>query len=238
MPRRDVNDSAMTASAAVSGTDRAELTEIKEYVPGDPIRNIHWKLSTKVEELMTKHFGAENGLMTCVVADNCKRYELAAGVDADINEFCDDAICEICCYIISSALYDGKKAALIYNDTHKNVGRTEKKRFYGPADFDGFLPYFSSCAPAAPVSAASLADLCEEGADNDIIFVTSKLNAETVSALYGIQSADRAVTLVLFEPYAKLGNSADGQRKEAETYLRELAAADINIQRITEKELI
>ncbi len=36
------------------GSDFAEVSEIREYIPGDRIRDIHWKLSAKQETLMVK----------------------------------------------------------------------------------------------------------------------------------------------------------------------------------------
>lgn len=237
LPDRNINDAAYSPVMAVSGTDRAELTEIKEYAPGDPIRNIHWKLSTKVEELMTKHFGAENGLTTCVVADSSARYELVSGTDSDINEFCDDAVCEICCCIVSSALYEGRKAALIYNDTHENRRETERKQFESVSGFEEFLPYYAACGPFAPIKASSLLGYCEDGADNDIIFVTSRLTEETAAALCEARSVGISVTLVLFEPYSKLGDPIK-EKNETEASLRELISADVNVQRISKKELI
>lgn len=36
------------------GSDFAEVSEIREYVPGDRIRDIHWKLSAKQDTLMVK----------------------------------------------------------------------------------------------------------------------------------------------------------------------------------------
>ena len=82
-----------------------------------------------------------------------------------------------------------------------------------------------------------LAGYSEEGVDNDILFVTSRLSEETVNALCEIQSASKAVSLVYFEPYSKLGNPAACE-DEAEACLRELSRADINIQRISKAELI
>ena len=237
LPDRNINDTSSSSSAAVSGSDRAEITEIKEYNPGDPMRNIHWKLSTKVEELMTKHFGAENGLMTCVIADSGSRFELDCGMDIDINEFCDDAICEICCYVVSAALLEGRKAALIYNDTHNIRKATERKQFESISGFEDFLPYYAACGTVKPVSAASLLGYCEEGVDNDIIFVTSRLTEDTVTALCEAQAVNRAVTLVLFEPYSKIDDPTE-IRNSAEAALRELAAADVNVQKINEKELV
>lgn len=36
------------------GYDFSEITGIREYIPGDKLQNIHWKLSTKKDELMVK----------------------------------------------------------------------------------------------------------------------------------------------------------------------------------------
>ncbi len=237
MPTRYVNETSAVTGTPIKGPDSAEITEIKEYVPGDPIRNIHWKLSTKVEELMTKHFGAENGLMTCVIADSGAHYELDSGMDIDINEFCDDAVCEICCYVVSAALLEGRKAALVYNDSHRNRTTTERKLFDGISGFEDFLPYYAACSPVKPVSASALLGYCEDGVDNDIIFVTSRLTEDTVTALCEAQTVNRSVTLLLFEPYSKI-NDPTQLRSTAEAGIRELAAADVIVQKINEKELV
>lgn len=36
------------------GSDFSEVSEIREYIPGDNLKDIHWKLSAKKEELMVK----------------------------------------------------------------------------------------------------------------------------------------------------------------------------------------
>ena len=36
------------------GNDPGEVRAIREYVPGDPVRNIHWKLSEKTDKLLVK----------------------------------------------------------------------------------------------------------------------------------------------------------------------------------------
>lgn len=36
------------------GYDFSDITGIREYIPGDKLQNIHWKLSTKKDELMVK----------------------------------------------------------------------------------------------------------------------------------------------------------------------------------------
>ena len=44
-------------SAQKPGYDPSETFRIREYVPGDPIRQIHWKLSEKSEHLLVRDFG-------------------------------------------------------------------------------------------------------------------------------------------------------------------------------------
>ena len=39
------------------GSDPSETFAIREYVPGDPIRQIHWKLSQKTDKLMLRELG-------------------------------------------------------------------------------------------------------------------------------------------------------------------------------------
>lgn len=45
---------AETEESRNKGSDFAEVSDIREYIPGDRIRDIHWKLSAKQETLMVK----------------------------------------------------------------------------------------------------------------------------------------------------------------------------------------
>lgn len=58
-------------SAQKAGNDPGETFRIREYVPGDPIRQIHWKLSEKMGTLMVREFGlpAMNRLLLVFLPD-------------------------------------------------------------------------------------------------------------------------------------------------------------------------
>ena len=43
-----------TEESVSKGNDISEVTDIREYQPGDRLKDIHWKLSAKVSELMVK----------------------------------------------------------------------------------------------------------------------------------------------------------------------------------------
>lgn len=43
------------------GNQPPEIYQIKTYTPGDSIRNIHWKLTARMDELMSKEYMDEVG---------------------------------------------------------------------------------------------------------------------------------------------------------------------------------
>lgn len=64
MPESD-SESARTRGA-VSG----DMIEIREYVPGDPVRNIHWKLSEKTGKVLVKVLGNPVSDHYLIILDN------------------------------------------------------------------------------------------------------------------------------------------------------------------------
>ena len=235
IPQRYVNETSAVSATPVKGADSAELTEIKEYVPGDPIRNIHWKLSTKAQELMTKHFGSENGLCTCVIADTGRVFKLKPDKITDINEYCDDAICELCSFAVTESLIKGRKTSLVYSDTHGGQ-KVLRKTFEERAEFEEYLAAYASAGLPSPLPPRKLIEYSDEGEDNDIIFVTARLTEETVSALSEAQSVSRAVTLLLLEPFSRLEDPAAAKASN-DKLTEELSAANVGVRRISEKEL-
>lgn len=51
------------------GNDPSEVFDLREYVPGDDIRSIHWKLSVKTDELILREPGAPTYYDLVVLAD-------------------------------------------------------------------------------------------------------------------------------------------------------------------------
>ncbi len=68
----------------VNGSDRSEVLENNEYRDGDDIRNIHWKLSSRSDTLIVKHFGypkeGEIHIYVDVEIDKDSRYESCDGI--------------------------------------------------------------------------------------------------------------------------------------------------------------
>ena len=64
MPESDME--AARTRGAVSG----DMIDIKEYLPGDPVRNIHWKLSEKTGKTLVKVLGNPVSDQYLIILDN------------------------------------------------------------------------------------------------------------------------------------------------------------------------
>lgn len=60
--------------SVTKGSLNQELKEIREYRPGDRLQNIHWKLSSKLDELMVKEFQESASRILCILPELSKEY--------------------------------------------------------------------------------------------------------------------------------------------------------------------
>ena len=70
-----------------SGNDPGDVRGIREYVPGDPVKNIHWKLSGKMDKLLVKEMGMPVTDQFLVILDNA--------ADVGLNPDALDAIASV-----------------------------------------------------------------------------------------------------------------------------------------------
>lgn len=98
MPERfDVALSVTSSSSAMpesysyiegrNGNDQGDVRGIREYVPGDPVKNIHWKLSGKIDKLLVKEMGLPITDQFLVILDNA--------ADVGLNPDALDAIASV-----------------------------------------------------------------------------------------------------------------------------------------------
>lgn len=57
-------------AAKVRGAVAGDMIDIREYVPGDPVRNIHWKLSEKTGKALVKVLGSPVSDQYLLILDN------------------------------------------------------------------------------------------------------------------------------------------------------------------------
>lgn len=65
-------------------TERSEQANIRNYVGGDSLKDIHWKLSSKMEDLLVRDYNTNNTRQTYIIADlNAPKTELEAKVSEE-----------------------------------------------------------------------------------------------------------------------------------------------------------
>ncbi len=66
---RSETDLTTSLARRTSTPDVAEPADIRQYVPGDQIKNIHWKLSSKAEDLLVKQFSSDTDRQVYILCD-------------------------------------------------------------------------------------------------------------------------------------------------------------------------
>ena len=219
MPRRPVivTDGEGAASEVnttevrnMRGADRTELTEIKEYRMGDGLRDIHWKLSSKTQDLMVKHYGMNACRSICYLPDLGEKYTdpLKRGLyTEDINLCCADAVVEMTIALMLSALRGANNVCTLmwYERRAAEIGmesllgssaeQTEAQQnlphigyaaevMYNELDFERVYPYFATAGMhEASLSPASLCRFMTEVESVSYYIVTSRLDAALVTEL-------------------------------------------------------
>lgn len=69
-----VSDSADKTKKSPYTFDKLEVSDIREYRPGDGLKSVHWKLSSKSDELMVKDYNTGVTKITYVFCDMSARY--------------------------------------------------------------------------------------------------------------------------------------------------------------------
>jgi len=83
---RSDTDLTTSVTKRTSTPEQAEPSDIRNYIPGDSIKNIHWKLSSKTEDLLVKNFSTNTDRHTYILCDLTFAEGLEAPVAANVSE--------------------------------------------------------------------------------------------------------------------------------------------------------
>ena len=95
------------------GEDRTIISHIRDYVEGDNINSVHWKLSSKKDDLIVKVYDRPNDNNILIIAD-MQAHEFE---DSDLWEDSGDAVVEASLAIALKCVYEGKSSVLYWYDT-------------------------------------------------------------------------------------------------------------------------
>ena len=108
------------------GNDPGEVRSIREYIPGDPVRNIHWKLSEKADKLLVKELGLPVTDQFLVILDTTSGAEFA--------ESALDSVASVFISVMKAFLLEGLEFTAAWTDPEMN--RMEMCQVCSEADYD------------------------------------------------------------------------------------------------------
>ena len=69
-----VSDSARESKKDPKSYEKIEISDIREYVTGDPLKSIHWKLSSKAEDFLVRDYDTGSSKKTLIFCDLSARF--------------------------------------------------------------------------------------------------------------------------------------------------------------------
>ncbi|MBQ3290798.1 MAG: DUF58 domain-containing protein [Mogibacterium sp.] len=197
-----------------NGNDPGEVRGIREYVPGDSIKNIHWKLSSKVDKLLVKEMGLPITDQFLVILDNA--------ADVGLNPDALDAIASVFRSVLNTLMSEGVDFTAGW--TSPDTGEPVFRRIRDELSYlDASEEYL-----AVPAITQSAFERIERGIIDSrfahLIMVGSQIP-------YGIDSITNGcqVTLLMYgvEGYSKTDAGTAIIGFDESTYMNELAQLEV-----------
>ena len=164
-------------------TDSSDYAGVREYVIGDPIKNIHWKLSARTTGYMTKVFESYSNTGICSILDF---HAPAYSSDEMMSAF--DCIVETALSIGRYAIKEGLESEIRYYDKY---GEKVQVSSYNQDDFGSMVENMPRIhAGRNEYRAVDL--LLEEGgslySQGNLAICTADITPELIEALIAVRS--------------------------------------------------
>ena len=231
----------------VRGVDRSEMSDIRIYHPGDPMKAIHWKLSSKTQDLQVRQYDMNAGRTVYIFLDMAAHYDIPDdGVYAsDINEFCADRVIEGAMASAFREMKAGNTCRILWYDDRVTGGVRRLS-----VDSQEELDETARCLASAPLADPAcdilkLPALMDEGQGVTLIFVTAYLSPdfaegmERTAAFFHDGSARCAVELYYCEPICRIisRERAAAVRDTADQCCRQLSGNGFRIIRLSDRSI-
>ncbi|MCD7921943.1 MAG: DUF58 domain-containing protein [Clostridiales bacterium] len=201
----------MLKPTSMDGTD---YTGVREYVIGDPIKNIHWKLSARTEHYMTRQFESYGNMGVSILMDfQCPSWDR----DSMMSVF--DGVVETALSAEAYARRNGMEAELLY--LNKNGGRRRyiSRNDEGHAELVADVPKIT----AEKLQKSALQLLREEGnaaySKSNLAFITGNVTPQLPRTLMDIKARRKNPILFVVLPNILTG-------EERQKYLKPLRGLD------------
>ncbi|MGI6205494.1 MAG: DUF58 domain-containing protein [Anaerovoracaceae bacterium] len=218
-------------SYTISSAESIDYAGVREYAFGDPIKRIHWKLSSHAGGYMTKLLESYGNNGVSVVPDL-----LSPVYSRDTLLSAYDAIMEMAFSICRYVKDNGLDAEMVC------LSREGRREVFAPYDVDDFIAVMHEIptvytSPSPSMDARRLISPGDGGlalSYTNIAFCTATADKETIQALLALRQIRRNPMLFFFLPESVYGD----ERSKAMKPLRELDAAEIPYVVITSADQI
>ena len=207
-----------TRVTVVGGMD---YTGVREYIPGDPMKQIHWKLSAHARSYMTRLQESNRQQEYAVILD------FAAEASDDREQLMDlnDCLIETALSLIEDISHHDAGYALLYTDRSGQMARTNPR---GRSDDPELLRSFAFIKPDPEGSFPDAAHLLEQEGRRqnrctNALVVTSRVTPALIEALLQVKRQRRSPELYFVVP--AVWNS------------RELEAATAPLHQLTDADI-
>lgn len=159
-------------SRQISPFDGKDYSELRDYVYGDSLKDIHWNVSARFQSLMTKQFETNASSGLSILMDFACQQKYNSEILMDIY----DTIVETSL----SLAHDAKKKHLFYQILYKKYGYTHT---YAPKDFYNTTPFLHNIPKLNSDNPNDIIELLKEQyninyAAEHIITCSSQINSE------------------------------------------------------------
>lgn len=212
-----VSNSTFTESRQMlipTSMDGMDYTGVREYVIGDPIKTIHWKLSARTNDYVTRQYESYGNSGISIIMDF-----LSPLYDTESMMSIFDGIVETALSVEQYARKNGMESELVYYNKSMHKKRYVTRLRANPFELIADLPKVSD--KKGSVTALDL--LMQEGnstyGQGNIAFCTAEVTPELTRALLEIKARRRNPILFVIVPNILTG-------EERRKYLKPLRSLD------------
>ena len=207
-----------TKVTVMGGTD---YTGVREYAPGDPMKQIHWKLSAHSREYMTKLQESSRQQEFAIILDFAAEKIGDAELLMDLN----DCLIETALSLLADIAEKDALYSLLYCDRSRNVARTVPEGRENDVELiRSFSPITAEPDPDYP-DACQILQQEEQGQNRstNVGVVTSRVTPELLQKLVSVKQQKRSPALFYIVPAG--WNSRELEKAAAP--LRQLEEAEV-----------
>ena len=201
------NDASLEAQKARQATlaDSLDYAYVREYVPGDPLKTIHWKISARSENYMTRLFEVHNNPGVAVLMDFYAETE-----DAEALMSMFDAVVESAFSLANYSREQGMDTEIHFVNKY---GERCRRLVWGGKDGQAIVEELPPMKKDAIHSNESLELLrtliLSQNGQNNLVVCTADLSSEMVSLLIEAKGRKRNPILIAALPPGLIGRERD-----------------------------